>query len=59
MRVVFKTWTFQGGELWKDIPGKNDKYEKRHRSMKDCSLVKKEVFTDLTSMKRTRGFKRR
>lgn len=40
VRTVFKAWILQGGKLWKDSPGKNDKYEERHRSMADCSLVK-------------------
>lgn len=60
MRAVLKTWILQGGELWKDIPGKDDKCKERHRSMKDCSLLKEGgIYWFDRSVKHTRGFKRK
>lgn len=60
VRVVLKTRILRGGELWKDIPDKNDKYEERHRSLKDCSLVKKGgIYWIDHSMMCTRGLKGR
>lgn len=60
VRVVFKIRIFRGGELWKDILDKNDKYEERRRSLKDCSLVKKGgIYWIDYSMMCIRGFKGR
>lgn len=32
VRTVVKTWILQGGELWKDSPGKNDQYDRLQSS---------------------------
>lgn len=57
MRIVLNTWILQAGELWKNRPSKNDKYEERHRSMKDCSQFKEGGIHH--SVMYTRGFKKR